>query len=638
MKGDTNSVYDVFVRDRKRGRTERVSVGQRGVQGDGASFYPAISADGRFVAFVSVAANLVPGDTNGSLDVFVRDRAERHDRAGQRRAGWRAGATAHSGRSGVDLGRRPLRRVRVPGREPRAGRQQRPRRRVRPRPPARHHRTGQRRAGRGAGRRAERLRRCRRSRRDGRFVAFAVLRDQPRRGTTPTAGRHLRPRPLSGHGRGGDGREALGRTAMRSRIGRAVALGGDPGAPCRPRRRRDDGAGERRAGGAQAETCGSCALVRSRRTGASSPSTSEPPTSSRATPTAELDVFVRDRQPGTTERVSVGPGGVQADSGSGSSLAISADGRFVAFSRTPRTSSRATPTAAATSSSATARRARPSGSASDRAASRRRQRQRRPPSISADGRFVAFSSARPTSSRTTPTSVGRLRPRPARHDRAGERRVGRRPGQRWQRSARRSRPTGASSPSSPTPPTSSRATPTARTTSSSATARPGRPSGSASGRAARRATATATSPAISRRRALRRLLVGRHEPRPGRHQRCASTSSSATASRAPPSGSASGRAAPRPTAAAATRVDLGGRALRRLRLGRHQPRPGRHQRRADVFVRDRQTGTTERVSVGPRGRAGERATARRRAISADGRFVGLRLGRHQPRRRTTPTA
>src|SRR3954447_2822118 len=74
VEGDTNGVYDVFVRDRKRGRTERVSVGQRGVQGDGSSFYPAISADGRYVAFVSLAANLVPGDTNGSLDIFVRDR------------------------------------------------------------------------------------------------------------------------------------------------------------------------------------------------------------------------------------------------------------------------------------------------------------------------------------------------------------------------------------------------------------------------------------------------------------------------------------------------------------------------------------------------------------------------------------
>ena len=72
------------------------------------------------------------------------------------------------------------------------------------------------------------------------------------------------------------------------------------------------------------------------------------------------DVFVRDRQTGTTRRVSVGPGGVQ---GNGASFdpAISADGRFVAFARTPPTWCRATPTAATTCSSATARRARPSG-------------------------------------------------------------------------------------------------------------------------------------------------------------------------------------------------------------------------------------------------------------------------------------
>jgi len=64
----------VFVRDRRTGTTERVSVGQGGVQGNGSSEYPALSADGRFVAFVSWASNLVPGDTNDEEDVFVRDR------------------------------------------------------------------------------------------------------------------------------------------------------------------------------------------------------------------------------------------------------------------------------------------------------------------------------------------------------------------------------------------------------------------------------------------------------------------------------------------------------------------------------------------------------------------------------------
>src|SRR5712691_2607153 len=56
------------------GATFRVSVSTGGVQGNGRSFVPAISADGRFVAFYSDASNLVAGDTNGSRDVFVNDR------------------------------------------------------------------------------------------------------------------------------------------------------------------------------------------------------------------------------------------------------------------------------------------------------------------------------------------------------------------------------------------------------------------------------------------------------------------------------------------------------------------------------------------------------------------------------------
>jgi Tol biopolymer transport system component len=72
--GDTNGALDVFVRDRSTGRTERVSVTSRGKQADGSSAGPAVSDDGRFVAFDSAAANLVPGDTNGRTDVFVRDR------------------------------------------------------------------------------------------------------------------------------------------------------------------------------------------------------------------------------------------------------------------------------------------------------------------------------------------------------------------------------------------------------------------------------------------------------------------------------------------------------------------------------------------------------------------------------------
>jgi len=74
VSGDTNSSCDIFVHDRMTGTTERVSVDSSGVQGDGSSGEPAISPDGRFVAFTSGATNLVGGDSNDSDDVFVRDR------------------------------------------------------------------------------------------------------------------------------------------------------------------------------------------------------------------------------------------------------------------------------------------------------------------------------------------------------------------------------------------------------------------------------------------------------------------------------------------------------------------------------------------------------------------------------------
>ena len=74
VPGDTTPYGDVFVRDRQTGTTERVSVGPGGVPSNGNSFEPAISADGRFVAFGSDASNLVAGDTNNHIDIFVRDR------------------------------------------------------------------------------------------------------------------------------------------------------------------------------------------------------------------------------------------------------------------------------------------------------------------------------------------------------------------------------------------------------------------------------------------------------------------------------------------------------------------------------------------------------------------------------------
>src|SRR5437867_2780916 len=74
VTGDTNGAADVFVHDRQSGTTERVSVDSAGTQANGASFGRALSADGRFVAFTSAAPDLVTGDTNGAMDVFVHDR------------------------------------------------------------------------------------------------------------------------------------------------------------------------------------------------------------------------------------------------------------------------------------------------------------------------------------------------------------------------------------------------------------------------------------------------------------------------------------------------------------------------------------------------------------------------------------
>jgi Tol biopolymer transport system component len=74
VAGDTNGIQDVFLRDRVAQVTRRVSVGPAGQQTNDESFEPAISAHGRFVVFASLASNLVAGDTNGHYDVFVRDR------------------------------------------------------------------------------------------------------------------------------------------------------------------------------------------------------------------------------------------------------------------------------------------------------------------------------------------------------------------------------------------------------------------------------------------------------------------------------------------------------------------------------------------------------------------------------------
>jgi hypothetical protein len=73
VQDDTNGVSDVFVRDMQAGTIVRASLGVSGVEGNDSSGNASMSADGRYVAFVSQATNLVPGDTNGVTDVFVRD-------------------------------------------------------------------------------------------------------------------------------------------------------------------------------------------------------------------------------------------------------------------------------------------------------------------------------------------------------------------------------------------------------------------------------------------------------------------------------------------------------------------------------------------------------------------------------------
>ncbi len=74
VAGDTNGANDVFLRDLKTGRTERVSVASGGGQSNANSSKPTVSRDGRFVAFTSAASNLVAGDTNDTWDSFVYDR------------------------------------------------------------------------------------------------------------------------------------------------------------------------------------------------------------------------------------------------------------------------------------------------------------------------------------------------------------------------------------------------------------------------------------------------------------------------------------------------------------------------------------------------------------------------------------
>jgi Tol biopolymer transport system component len=112
VRGDTNKLPDVFVRDVRTGRTTRVSVPSSGKQGVGKRYSngsnaPAISSDGRYVAFHSDTRNLVPGDTNGVFDIFVHDRVTgKTQRISVSTSGRQANAESLSGASFSTDGRR----------------------------------------------------------------------------------------------------------------------------------------------------------------------------------------------------------------------------------------------------------------------------------------------------------------------------------------------------------------------------------------------------------------------------------------------------------------------------------------------------------------------------------------------------
>jgi PKD repeat protein len=74
VAGDNNDSGDVFVYDRIQAITQRISVNNANVEGNDASYFPQISANGRYVSFASSADNLVPNDTNGYYDIFLYDR------------------------------------------------------------------------------------------------------------------------------------------------------------------------------------------------------------------------------------------------------------------------------------------------------------------------------------------------------------------------------------------------------------------------------------------------------------------------------------------------------------------------------------------------------------------------------------
>ena len=197
VPGDTNEQSDVFVHDRQTGRTVRASVASDGTQADGGSLAAALSGDGRYLTFNSIATNLVDGDTNMQDDVFVRDLVSgRTTRVSVSSDGVESdGGLVRCG----DQRRRSAHRFRQHGDDPRSGRHQRTGRRIRARRPGRHDRPRLGSDGRHAADPA-RVDRGRDQRRRA-VCRFPERRRRARPRRHQRSVRHLPPRPRLGHHR-----------------------------------------------------------------------------------------------------------------------------------------------------------------------------------------------------------------------------------------------------------------------------------------------------------------------------------------------------------------------------------------------------------------------------------------------------
>lgn len=103
VAGDTNNKRDIFVRDRVLETQTRASVSTAGVAGDGESTFPYISGNGRFVVFESDSSNLVNGDSNGVRDIFIRDlQSETTERVSVGPGGAQANAASARARCSAD--------------------------------------------------------------------------------------------------------------------------------------------------------------------------------------------------------------------------------------------------------------------------------------------------------------------------------------------------------------------------------------------------------------------------------------------------------------------------------------------------------------------------------------------------------